>query len=208
MHDTILLQYAINKDVCGAVDEVAFAVEKHGNSKEDDAFYPVKRSTITDLTTKVQNIGKRKLSDLYSNMSNSSTQNDYGDVPRNNKQCQNIALRLSSGTRDVESMLAFNEELSPNNIIWYHGDIPSDLWMLGDRFMKTGLVNAAFTQPISIDPTFNFGAYDVTPFTYCHPLIQSDRNIFTKNGQTRLCSAQLSFITTKRPRPTRERIEP
>ena len=91
MHDTILLQYAINKDVCGAVDEVAFTVKKHGNCKEDDAFYPVKRSTITDLTSKVQNIGKRKLSDLCSNMSNSSTQDDYGDVPRNKKQCQNIA---------------------------------------------------------------------------------------------------------------------
>ena len=173
LHDTILLQYVINKDVCGAVDEVAFTVKKHGNSKEDDAFYPVKRSTMTDLTSKVQNIGKRKLSDLYSNMSNSSTQNDYGDVPRNKKQCQNIALQLSSGTRDVESVLAFNEELSPNNIIWYHGDMPSDLWVLGGRFMKTRLVNAAFTQPLSIDPTFNFGAYDVTPFTYCHPLIQS-----------------------------------
>ena len=61
LHDTILLQYAINKDMCGTVDEVAFTVKKHGNGKEDHAFYPVKRSTITDLTSKVQNIEKSYL---------------------------------------------------------------------------------------------------------------------------------------------------
>ena len=63
--------------------------------------------------------------------------------------------------------------MSPDNMIWYHGDIPSDLWVMGDKLMKVGLPNAAKSQPVSVDPTFNFGDYEVTPFAYRHPLIES-----------------------------------
>ena len=169
LHDAVLLQYCINKVICGDVDEVIFTVQKHGNCKGDGRFYSTKKSTILDLKTKLLGLGKRKASQLYNDVSNDEMCTDFGDQPWNKKQCENIASHFSSGIDEVETILGFNEEMSPDNMIWYHGDIPSGLWVMGDKLMKVGLPNAAKSQPVSVDPTFNFGDYEVTPFTYRHP---------------------------------------
>ena len=63
-------------------------------------------------------------------------------------------------------VLAYNGEVGSNEIIWHHSDIPDDLWVLGTNVMTNELSNAAKVLPISVDPTFNFGRYEVTPFTY------------------------------------------
>ena len=63
-------------------------------------------------------------------------------------------------------ILAYNEELGSNGIIWHHSDIPEDLWVLGTNVMTNELSNATKVLPISVDPKFNFGRYEVTPFTY------------------------------------------
>ena len=163
LHNTIMC--TINSSICGPVDEITFTVKKHGNSKSDGTFYPIKKSMMTGLKTMINTCGgKRKIYDLYNEACNSSGSGDHGDSPRNKKQCQNIALRFSPQTREVESILAFNEELAPDSIVWYCADITSDLWVLGNNFMKKLLTNAALTEPVSCDTTFNFGAFEVTPF--------------------------------------------
>ena len=51
--------------------------------------------------------------------------------------------------------------------------MPADLWVIGTKRIKKNLLTAARSSPISIDPTFNFGAYEVTPLTHRHPLIEA-----------------------------------
>ena len=63
-------------------------------------------------------------------------------------------------------ILTYNEELGNNGIIWHHPDIPDDLCVLGTNVMTNELSNATKVLPISVDPTFSFGRYEVTPFTY------------------------------------------
>ena len=69
--------------------------------------------------------------------------------------------------------LAYNEEMEDKGIVWYDGDIPSDLWVIGNARMLNNMSNAVGGLPISIDPTFNHGAFEVTPVTYRHQLIES-----------------------------------
>ena len=50
-------------------------------------------------------------------------------------------------------------------LYWHHSDISEDLWVLGTKNITIEISNA-ITLPISVDPTFNFGAYDISPFIY------------------------------------------
>ena len=59
-----------------------------------------------------------------------------------------------------------NEEFGSNGIIWHHSDIPNGFWVLGTNVMTNELSNATNLLPISVDPTFSFGRYEVTPFIY------------------------------------------
>ena len=79
----------------------------------------------------------------------------------------------SSHPNEVEALLAYNEEMEDKRIVWYHGDILSDLWVTGNARMLNNMSNAVGGLPISIDPTFNHGAFEVTPVTYRHQLIKS-----------------------------------
>ncbi len=68
-------------------------------------------------------------------------------------------------------MLSYNCELEDDEIILYHGDVPQDLWVIGTKAMLSDLSSANGGQPISIDPTFNHGAFEVTPLTYRHQIV-------------------------------------
>lgn len=66
-------------------------------------------------------------------------------------------------------MLRYAKE-TDENIVLSHYDFPEDLWILGtdqmckdlDRFCTSELMS----YPCSVDPTFSFGKYEVTPFCY------------------------------------------
>ena len=74
---------------------------------------------------------------------------------------------------EVEAILAYDNELDEDGVVWAHSDVPHDLWVLGDKRMENSLRNAAEVHPISIDPTFNHGLFEVTPVTFCHPFIEA-----------------------------------
>ena len=67
---------------------------------------------------------------------------------------------------EVGDILVYNKELGDNSILWHHSDIPGDLWVTGTSDIAPEMSYAASFRPISVDPTFNFGAFDVNPFTY------------------------------------------
>ena len=53
-----------------------------------------------------------------------------------------------------------------------HHDVPEDLWLLAKPHMTTDLsrfcTSDQLSYPLSVDPGFNFGKFEVTPFTYNH----------------------------------------
>eukprot|EP00112_Aurelia_sp_Birch-Aquarium-sp1_P001646 Seg1178.5 transcript_id=Seg1178.5/GoldUCD/mRNA.D3Y31 product="hypothetical protein" protein_id=Seg1178.5/GoldUCD/D3Y31 len=82
-------------------------------------------------------------------------------------------LKNSRQEYEVEAILAYDHDLEENGIVWAHSGIPNDLWVIGTSRKANILKSAGEGLPISIDPTFNHGAYEVTPVTYRHPFIGS-----------------------------------
>ena len=81
---------------------------------------------------------------------------------------------------EVEVILAYNEGLD-DEIIWSHSDVPGDLWVLGTNRMQHDLGHAEGGMPMSVDPTFNFGKYEVTPVTYRHQfMLSASKNVHGK----------------------------
>ena len=81
-------------------------------------------------------------------------------------------------TDQVDELLQYSKHREEAIVIEHH-DVPDDLWVLGkshmtndlSRFCTSELVN----HPFSVDPTFNFGQYEVTPFTYRHLFLKSKK---------------------------------
>ena len=108
---------------------------------------------------------------------------DFGDQPHSKKQIRDLAYNEPQGKvkapfSKVEVLLGYNEELAENGIISYHGDLPQDLWVIGTNRMIADLSHASGGYPLSVDPTFNHGAFEVTPVTYRHQHIEAkSRNV-------------------------------
>ena len=93
----------------------------------------------------------------------------------------------------MSDILAYNEELNNDSIPCHHSNIPDDFWVTGTENIAVEMANAT-TLPMSVDLTFNFGAYDITPFTYRSVVFQckskrsqkmgTGNNGWTYNGQT------------------------
>lgn len=185
LNNSILMQYVIDQKTCGNVSSLQYKVLPHGNSKGDQIqpFHPLKKSTLKRLHEEVAH-STDGVSSLFETESGRSS-GDYGDQPRSKKQISDFARMASERNRmnpnnEVEAILAYNEELD-DKIIWSHSDIPDDLWVLGTNRMQHDLGHAEGGLPISVDPTFNFGKYEVTPVTYRHQFILSaSKNIHGK----------------------------
>ena len=88
--------------------------------------------------------------------------------------------------------MVYNKELNNDAIVWHHSDIPDDLWVIGTENIAVEMANF-ITLPISVDQTFDFGAYDITPFTYhskCNLINKSEIHIIT-DGEPALIAACL-----------------
>eukprot|EP00112_Aurelia_sp_Birch-Aquarium-sp1_P019608 Seg4881.2 transcript_id=Seg4881.2/GoldUCD/mRNA.D3Y31 product="Serine/threonine-protein kinase TAO3" protein_id=Seg4881.2/GoldUCD/D3Y31 len=129
---------------------------------------------------------KNKAGTIYKELNGEQARPDFGDLPRSKRQIIKKACSLgvsnqSTPAFEVEAILVYDNELEGNGIIWSHNDIPNDMWVLGTKRMADSLKIAATAYPISIDPTFNHGAYEVTPVTYRHPFIEAkSKNVVGK----------------------------
>ena len=185
LNDKVILQYFVNRQICGDVDQVEYTVEAHGNSKSGGSFYPLKKTTLGKIEKRLLD-EKIKASEIYKELSGQEAGPDFGDLPRSKRQIVKKACSLgvsnqSTPAFEVEAILAYDNELEGNGIIWSHNDIPNDMWVLGTKRMADSLRIAATAYPISIDPTFNHGAYEVTPVTYRHPFIEAkSKNVVGK----------------------------
>ena len=165
--------------MCGDADSISFQVSKHGNAKNEKPFYAVKKSTLIDFKSDLINDRrKRTASAMYDKAFEKHKAGDYGDYPRSKKQLIDISHSIcKSGVNEVGDLFALNAEIE-SKIVWHHSDVPSDIWVIGTDYMSTELSKASELTALSVDRTFNFGKFEVTPFTYRHPNIESkSRNI-------------------------------
>ena len=131
----------------------------------DTTFFPLNKSTLDKFKKQVSGKGKRAVSIVYDNAAQSGNEdNDYGDLPRLKKQLIDLS-RSPFADNKVGDILAYNEELGDNSILWHHSDIPENLWVIGTNDIASEMSNAASFRPISVGSTFNFGVFDVTPST-------------------------------------------
>ena len=195
LENSIIMQYVIDKRVCGDVDEIQFKVKPHGNSTAavKNAFYPLKNNTLNNLRNEIASSNKRNVAAIFSGgLLDEKGDADFGDRPRSKKQLWDLAKSIPEKMREnpeneVEAILAYNEELEEESIIWSHSDIPDDMWVLGTSRMMNDLSHVAGGLPLSVDPTFNHGEFEVTPITYRHQLLLSK----SKNVQGEWSNATL-----------------
>ena len=78
----------------------------------------------------------------------------------------------------VDELLQYAKQLDEAIVIEHH-DVPEDLWVLAKPHMTGDLsrfcTSEILSHPLSVDPTFNFGKFEVTPFTYKHLFLKSKR---------------------------------
>ena len=78
----------------------------------------------------------------------------------------------------MDELLNYAKETDEKILISHH-DFPEDLWILGTDQMCHDLnrfcTSELLSYPLTVDPTFSFGKYDVTPFCYRHLFLKSKR---------------------------------
>ena len=133
----LVLQYYLNKSICGDVDCISFRVSKHGNAKNEKPFYAVKKSALIDLKSDLMNDRrKRTASAMYDKIFEKDKTDDYGDYPRSKKQLIDISHSICmSGVNEVGDLFDLDAEME-RKIIWDHSDVSSDIWVIGTDYMS------------------------------------------------------------------------
>ena len=84
----------------------------------------------------------------------------------------------SKKTDEADERLQYSKH-KEESIILEHHDVPEDLWVLGKKHMTDDLSRFCTSEklghPFSVDPTFSFGKYKVTPFTHKHLFLTCKR---------------------------------
>lgn len=189
-----LLQYTIVDKDC---NEVNFEVAAHGNSKGDNKpYYPSKKSTIEAMKKYLAtNSPSVAFSNALAAVGGMLGAREPGDLPRSKKQTYDLKNKRKKPD-PVEELLQYCKH-KEEPIILEHHDVPEDLWVLGKKHMTSDLsrfcTSQTLSHPFSVDPTFSFGQYEVTPFTYKHFLLKCKRT----GGRLSPLDRQL-FITARK----------
>ena len=89
-------------------------------------------------------------------------------------------IQFKAGTQvdPVDDLLVYARK-KEERVVLRHEDMPTDLWILGTDVMCRDLARFSTSEelshPISIDPTFNMGQFEVTPVVYKHLFLTSKR---------------------------------
>ena len=90
-------------------------------------------------------------------------------------------LKRKAKTEDQVDELLLHSKSKDEPFIIEHHDVPEDLWVLGKAHMNRDLSRFCTSEirshPFCVDPTFNFGKFEVTPFSYSEaPAVKIDKN--------------------------------
>lgn len=177
LHNTCLLQYHIEKENC---DEVVYDVAPHGNRKKDEKpFYPTQKSTMQAIK---QELSVKPASGVFKSVSSSAGgilgARQPEQLPRSKQQLYDIKSKMKRSVDEVEELLVYAKSVD-DPIVLEHHDMPEDLWVFGKEHMCQDLsrfcCSEIMSYPLSVDPTFNFGRFEVTPYSYKHLFLNSKR---------------------------------
>lgn len=99
-------------------------------------------------------------------------------IPRGKRQVTNIKFTRNSTEDPVNDLLIYarHNESSP---VLHPSDVPYDTWVLGTEVMCSDIsrftTSEKMSHPLSIDPTFNMGPFEVTSIVYKHLFLKSKR---------------------------------
>ena len=177
VHETALVQYHIES----GEDKVEFQVLSHGNSRRGSTkpYYPTSKSMLQEIK---QQVTKQPQAHVYKVVKEQgggpSRARSPGVLPRSRKQIYNISAQAKNAVDPVDDLLVY-ARLKEQKVVLRHQDMPTDLWVLGTDVMCRDLpkftTNASLSHPLSIDPTFNMGQFEVTPVVYKHLFLTSKR---------------------------------
>ena len=98
------------------------------------------------------------------------------ELPRSRKQIYDLQSNPKRDKDPVDDLLLYARHKEDKRVL-RHEDMPLDLWVLGTEIMCQDIArfscSAKLSHPISIDPTFNMGQYEVTPVVYKHLFLTS-----------------------------------
>ena len=159
----------------------------HGNSKSDVAFHPTWPSTMAKIKKEAKIHGPK---DTVNNVSSSSggmiKACGIGQLPRNEHQVSNMKYtkkKASVVCDGDELFVAMTDCKSKDVTARFVRDVkaaPDPALVLANDQQLNDLVrfctNAEEFSIVTVDPTFNLGEFDVTPITYQHLLLQTERS--------------------------------
>lgn len=176
VNSACLLQYQLdNPDI----DSVEFEVPKHGNRKHGcSSYYPTHKSVLDRMKHKLPVKGATSVyHEMLQTKGGAVKISNPGEIPRGKQQVWQLNANVQRQSQEAD-VLAFFKDVDDPPIL-QHLDYPEDLWVLGTGQMCTDLsrfcTSKRLSYPFSVDPTFNFGQYNVTPFTYRHLLLKRKR---------------------------------
>lgn len=177
VNEPVLLQYHI----MSGEEKVEFKVTCHGNSRNsaNKPFYLTARSTLDAIKQKVkEDTAAHVYNDVKKEVGGPSRARTPGSLPRSLKQVSDIKVQAKRSDDPVEELLVYARK-KDEKIIFHHQDMPADLWVLGTDVMYVDIGKFTsceqLSHPISIDPTFDMGQFEVTPVVYRHVFLTSKR---------------------------------
>lgn len=175
VNNVCLLQYHIST----GEDVVDFDVKSHGASQKGKPFFPCEKSLLNTMKERVIKEPSRTVyEDVKQKAGGPSKAASIGQLPRSRQQVYNLSYLYKASTDPLDELLKYAKETDEKIVILHH-DFPEDLWILGTDQMSKDLTRFSTSEllcyPLSVDPTFSFGKYDVTPFCYRHLFLKSKR---------------------------------
>ena len=99
-------------------------------------------------------------------------------LPRGRKQVSYVKFARSSADDSVNYLSIYGRHKDDSPIL-HHSDFSTDTWTLGTEVMCSDIsrftTSENLSYPVSIDPTFNMGPFEVTPVVYKHLSLKSRR---------------------------------
>ena len=159
--------------------------EPHGNAKSDQAFHPTWPSVIVRMKSQSQQFGPKETVSCVSQEAGGIVGAAApGKLPRNEHQVSNLrhSQKQPSDSSNDELFVVMSQCKSKDVTAHFIRDVkagPDPALVIATDQQLNDLVKFC-TSPdeftvITVDPTFNLGDFEVTPITYRHLFLQSER---------------------------------
>ena len=155
----------------------------HGNAKSNQPFYPTLPSTKALISECKASGPKETLYKVSTKLGGIKNASCASQLPRNERQVSYIQQK-KGGTNDVDELFLLMQQAKVGDKIGLFvretRASPEPAFILAQDHQLDDLIrfctNLTNFSVLTVDPTFNLGAFNVTPTTYRHLLVESVRS--------------------------------